>query len=428
MKQPAAGISRSRLFLAIAVVGSLTPPLLGAYGLVAFLGSRYWPHAVAVTWYAFSICALTALAVRVGWRTNALLALAVFHLLILSPEIFLRLADFRHEPGIQFGYARTSKFLRLAIDKDLFWTLPPDRPGVNAQGFRTYALPRKQAPGLACIVVLGDSVPFLGYPEIVEALLNARGEAARRYEVVNLSLAGYSSHQGRVLSQKYGDLLPADVVVIHYGWNDHWLARGSSDAEKTLVIDRSAAARMRSLIYRRIRLLQALRFVIGTGKATGEEAPAGLRVPPERYRENLVFLGDFWTRRGARILLLTAPSSYARLGVPDYLVRDGYASDKTSAESLHRNFNQIVRSVAADHGWPMLDLAADFAALEPPLLEQIFTDDGIHPTPTGTVVVGVRIAAAIPTLIDRDVPGARRTLDPPEKGLPKSGSLTDAPR
>ncbi len=349
-----------------------------------------------------------------GWRAGAFLGLSTLHLLVLAPEVGLRLAGFRYESGFWQGRSDgSSRFVRLVESESLFWTLPRDSPGVNPQGFRTLPLPRLEEAGLVRVVFLGDSLAYQGYPEIAATLLSNRG-GEPRFEIINMSLAGYSSHQGRVVADTYGDALAADLVVIGYAWNDHWLDSGGPD-EKRVVRPVPAvrlpgpAGRLTTAIFRRSRIAQAARYLFRT---RSDEADPQLRVPPAGFRENLVYLGDYWRKRRVEVIFLTLPSAHDRLGVPDYLVDQGLATNKETVIALHRTYNQIVREVAVEGGWSLLDLDRQFAALPRQDLEQIFLADGIHLSINGLALVADRVAAIV-----ADLAKSRITDAQPEEPL-----------
>ena len=94
-------------------------------------------------------------------------------------------------------------------------------------------------------------------------------------------------------------------------------------------------------------------------------------------------------------LFLTLPTSHHRLGVPAYLVEQGFARDEASVLELHRAYNRMIREVASGRGWPLLDLEAELGVLAAEDLEPIFLDDGIHLTPAGMALIAERVAAAI---------------------------------
>src|SRR5262249_7730440 len=139
--------------------------------------------------------------------------------------------------GIQFGYPRPEQFARLVPDAELFWRRPTGAPGINTFGFpgREIAIPKPS--NTHRIIFLGDSCTAQGYPQVVEALLNhAHGSPARQFECINMSMVGYSSHQGRVLAGRYGAMFQPDAVIVCYGWNDHWRAYGAPDSRKVVAV------------------------------------------------------------------------------------------------------------------------------------------------------------------------------------------------
>ncbi len=72
-----------------------------------------------------------------------------------------------------------------------------------------------------------------------------------------------------------------------------------------------------------------------------------VRVPADQYRNNLAGIYDVLNAAGIPVVFLTAPTSHYRDGVPDYLVDQDFARDRDSVKRLHRQYNDIVRQVAA---------------------------------------------------------------------------------
>ncbi len=304
---------------------------------------------------------------------RVLLSLGVLILVTVVPELGLRVAGFTHVSSIQFGYPTPEEFWHLVPDEELFWLLPSEDPEVNSLGFLGDE-PRIPKPaGTVRILFLGDSCSQQGYPEsypdIVGHLLRQAGAPV---EAVNLSMAGYGSHQGRALAQEHGARLEPDLVVVYYGWNDHWLAYGQ--------IDRNKSGSLRGeKLYRRSRLLQGLRRLTSSlGLARAPRALGVPRVPADHYRENLEAIV---ARFDVPVILITAPTAHRRLGVPDYLVAKGFASDAGAVLELHQAYNAIVRTVAASSPARLLDLDPEFEASKD--LRAMFLEDGIHLTEVG---------------------------------------------
>jgi len=322
--------------------------------------------------YTIALAALGAVAAaglsapkRAG---RLLLSLGVLNLVTVVPELGLRVAGFTYTSGIQFGYPTPDLFWQLVPDEELFWLLPTEDPQVNSLGFlgREPQVPKPE--GTVRILFLGDSCSQQGhpesYPDIVEHLLR-RAEVP--LDAVNLSMAGYGSHQGRALAAAQGARLEPDLVVVYYGWNDHWLAYGAIDREKR-------GALRNEQLYRRSHLLQGLRQLAVNAGLTGTPEPLdAVRVPAAHYRENLEAIV---ARFDVPVILITAPTSHRKLGVPDYLVDEGFARDKAAVLALHAEYNAIAREVAAATGAHLLDLDAAFE-LEVDL-RATFTEDGIH--------------------------------------------------
>jgi lysophospholipase L1-like esterase len=374
-------------------VGSLLAPLLTGY----FLNpspAGYWPYLnLSLVGLALAGWLAIRYLARRGKNVDWFLSIAALNLLLLAPELILRQLDFRYETGIQFGYPRLTHFESFILDDELFWRLRPERPGVNSWGFPGPEIALPKPANTYRLLFLGDSVAQQGYPAIVETLLNQPGnQAPRRIESVSLALSGYSTYQGRVLVNKYGDSLGPDLVLVCYGWNDHWLAYGDIDSKKKIRLDQSAVGQLSRELYHRSRLLQGLRYLLIPW--LGADQPlAVVRVPADEYRENLLYIGSFFSERNVPIIFITPPTSHHRLGVPDYLVDEGFALDKASVLALHQHYNQIAREVTTARAWPLLDLEREWAAR--PDLAEIFIQDGIHLTPAGSTLAAERIASFI---------------------------------
>lgn len=312
---------------------------------------------------------------------RALLSLAVLNLLTVAPELALRAANFSYASGVQFGYPTPEEFWEFVPDEDLFWLLPVEDPKVNSLGFWGEEPEVPKPDGLARLLFLGDSCSQQGYPEsypdIVEHLLRQNGLAV---DAVNLSMAGYGTHQGRALAERHGPALEPDAVVVYYGWNDHWLAYGAVDRDKP-------GSLRKETLYRRSRLLQLLRrLAVSSGVKRDAAALESVRVPAPHYRENLEAIV---ARFDVPVVLVTAPSSHRELGVPDYLVAKGFARDKGTVVALHAQYNAIVREVAHASGAHLLDLDALFQSGED--LRAAFTEDGIHLTEAGRWALARRV-------------------------------------
>jgi lysophospholipase L1-like esterase len=328
-----------------------------------------------------------------------LLGLGTLVVALALPEIALRLFGFHFEPGIEFGFPRPQAMAKFAPDERLFWKLRTGDASVaekwsgNSMGFPgpEVVLPKPQ--GMERILFLGDSCTFLGYPEFtMKDLRGAPEEKGKSFDSVILAIPGYSSHQGRVAAEMYGQNLEADVVVVYFGWNDHWKAYGSIDSEKVVHVSHSLPSRFFARASRDMRLLQAMNWL--RQRMTGADQPIGrLRVPPEEYAANLTAIDALFEQHGTQVIFVTAPTSHYALGVPPYLLLLHFVDDAEGAMKLHRAYNEIVRETARRTGAILLDLEAEAEARDD--LATLFIADGIHFTEAGNAWVGGRVAQCI---------------------------------
>lgn len=347
----------------------------------AFAGALGWTLAAGFALVAAAGFALIRSLSRAGRSSGPLFALWTLQALLVVPELGLRSAGFEHLSGIQFGYPHPEDFWQLELDDELFWKLPAGSPMSNSLGFFGPEPARPKPRGVQRLVMLGDSCsqqdhPF-AWPELAARELST---PERTWECVNLALSGYSSHQGLKVAQRWLGQLEPDLVAIYFGWNDHWLARGAIDSAK-----RPALAFER--VYRASALLQALRKLLVRTGLLGGDAPlmTQARVPLEEYRSNLVAMVALAREAGARVVLITAPSTHD-LAVPEYLLKHRFQTDARAVVEEHGRYNQALRELAERQQAPLLDLERDFAQRSD--RGALLREDGIHFSEAG------RIAAA----------------------------------
>ena len=276
-------------------------------------------------------------------------------------------------------------YWHLVPDEELFWKLPAADPDVNSLGFLG-AEPGPKLEGARRLLFLGDSCTQQeypnAYPEILGRLLDGRD--GPRIDVVNLSMAGYSSHQGLATARRFARRLEPDLAFAWFGWNDHWLAYGAIDSQK------SGALRGERM-YRESRLLQALRkLLVEWRHLSGTREPLEtVRVPLPEFSSNLHALVQHFRELGVPLVLVTAPSAHGELGVPRYLVEQHFAEDERAVLELHRDYVEAVRAVAQAEGAPILDLARELETRGD--LAELFARDGIHLSQRGRDVVAERV-------------------------------------
>ncbi len=327
--------------------------------------------------------------------------LVLFGVLVaaLAGELFLRAIGFGQQtPQMSFGVRAKQALERgyFETDPTLFWKPRPNR---NPRFQRAANLVHPDSPiaprgTRRRLIVLGDSCSRLvtsGLPYSASVQAELGSDA---WEVFNASVPGYSSHQG--LRWLQSQLLAAnpDVVVIYFGWNDHWRTPGRTDREYE-----------RSIRPGRIRLLNLL---------SRRPDPPPFRVPRDEYRENLQSMIDEVVRAGGRVVLIAAPYRFVEKNQRRY-VQDAYLLPEDDALAIHRSYLDIVREFSGQEGVAIVgaDVIFDTLGEAPPLLR----DDGIHFTNEGQRVMGALIAEQIRSGAGSDGTAAPALLNAARRAL-----------
>jgi len=278
-------------------------------------------------------------------------------------ETALRLAGFEYHlmPTVQFGWPDPQTIAaRYADDPDLFWVTRDYGDKLRAA--------RRTHPE---VIFMGDSCTEFGtYPARTLDVLTAEGAPVT--SGMQVAAGGWTSEQG--LAQLQRDVLPLHprVVVIFFGWNDHWMALGPTDPDLRM-------ARRFLWLADHSRLAQAaLEARVGVSEREGDRPN---RVPPARYRQNLDRMAALAKGAGIAPVFVTAPSNYAAGHEPDYLLRR-HIQRLSDVIPRHQQYVQLTRTAARESGAVLCDAAAAFAAL-PGAHDRYFKADAIHFTPEG---------------------------------------------
>ncbi len=322
------------------------------------------------------------------------LTLAVLNLMLVVPELSLRIARFHYESGVknvrEFGYpTRREYFSGVVPDEKLFWRYRRNSPEVNSWGFMGREIRVPKESNTYRIVFLGDSCMEQGYPYRVEEILNERCDGpGKRVESVSLAVSGYSSYQGKVLAELYGKMVAPDLAVVCYGWNDHWLAWNTTDSQKVIKLPTSVTEKAMTEMVHRFRLLQLCQWLLSpvSSKLLDE-----VRVPEEEYRQNLIAIGSIFSDLGCNVIFMTAPTAAYKTGLG--YDNSPFSLDENKALRLHKRYNEVVREVAQTGQGRLLDLEAEFNSL--PNVESLFIRDKIHYTPAGLAFLARRLSEFI---------------------------------
>jgi lysophospholipase L1-like esterase len=321
--------------------------------------------------------------------------LVLFGVLVAAAagEWFLRAIGFGQlTPQMSFGAQAERALERGYFDPDetLFWKPRPNR---NPRFQREANLVHPDAPipprgTRQRLIVIGDSCSRLvpgGLPYSASIQSELGGD---QWEVFNASVPGYSSHQGLLWLRSQLLAAEPDVVVLYFGWNDHWRTPGRTDRQYE-----------QSMRPGRLRLLNLL---------DRRPDPPPFRVPRDEYRENLRTMIDDVARKGGRVVLVAAPYHFTEKSLQRY-VEDAYLLPEDDALAIHRSYLEIVREFSGRDRVSILGADLIFEALgdTPPLLR----DDGIHLTRKGHLVMGTLIAEQLRSGAGRDGSAAPALLN-----------------
>ena len=310
------------------------------------------------------------------------LLISVLNIILVPAEAYIRSKGFRYESGIQFGYPRPYQFSPFEPDEKLFWKFAPSQPGINSYGFRGPEVRSPKPPGTYRIVFVGNSCTYQGFPHIIELILRDRDP---KIECLNFATPGYTSYQGKVIVKSYIDELEPDLLVVSFGWNDRWLAYGSIDEEKTIIVSHSRLAEALKTIYSNWRTLQFFRKTLAPLLGRIEPLDTS-RVPIDYFYRNLREIGGECEKRGIPVIFATEPSSHPSLGVPDFIIKSKYAASKESSLALFNDYNDAARMIAGESDtWRLVDL--DSLISHRLDVREIFTGDGLHFSQGGLALV-----------------------------------------
>ncbi len=326
-------------------------------------------------------------------------------------EAALRVTGFRFETGLaymRFNFPSPHELHNIfQPDPDLLWRM---RPGydfgrgfssLNSQGFRGPEFSAKKKEGALRVACLGDSVTFgrpeAAYTSTVSGLLD--DELGRPVEAMNFGVPGYSSLQGLRLLRKVLEEYKPDVVVILFGWNDHWLAKGYTDKEQLEQRTSSKEEKIHPL--QSLRLYQLVHKGVSALGLALKQPPKKLRVPPGQYSRNLASMIEECKRAGAVPVLATSPSAIPTGKVPDFLTHLGFINPEDDLSKLHNKYNQAVRDIAKERAAALVDLDLIFKSHGVTKLFDEPEKDLIHPNKKGYGLIGKSIANSIEEELER---------------------------
>jgi len=286
---------------------------------------------------------------------------------------------------------------------------------VDADGFRG---PPLDPAARYTVMAMGDSTTFgeitsstehpgmfisEPYPERLQTIaVNRNGPGA--LSVFNAGQCGYNSYHGLLLLKTKLRSLRPNIVTVKYGWNDLLYSNEPPGSYRE----------PSSAVVREVQDFLLLTAIYPFGKklakdfqgARQSEAAAALKLPTPRddwtpnvplldFDHNLRRIVEIARGRGAVVWLLTSGDAFmtddfrGREEAYDHVASQqgmtialGGIKSFRQLEELHARYNDTIRTVGADLGVPVVDIAERVYRRR--AAEHLFTSfDAIHPNETG---------------------------------------------
>ena len=339
----------------------------------------------------------------------ALIAAAIF---FAGLEIGLHAVHFHYQRSLsymEFGYPNRAELQQVfELDRELLFRMKPGYdfgPGfgpLNRQGFRGADFQKPKPEGMLRIACLGDSVTFGtmegAYPEMLEQIFKLI-QTGHAFQVYNFGVPGYSSWQGKRLLKEVIDQYHPDLVVIFYGWNDLWLARGFSDEEQSPKPE-VAITKLRDQLSK-LRTYQLLNKAVAAAQLKTKKNQADkFRVSTDKYQSNIDEMVRLAQASGAKVVVATRPAGFGLAPLPDFFEYLGFTKDDKNLESIHDRYNQSARRAAQDNGAALLDLDLIFRERGVKNFFDKPDKDIIHPNRAGLELIAESAAQAIISAIE----------------------------
>lgn len=290
-----------------------------------------------------------------------LFSVIVFIVFFGAGELILRVTNFKYAntPLEMWTYSKEKietcvngnnqkGIIRFRKDPVQFWA--------PVKSFENELTPEKSKDVIR-IAALGDSCTQgcsdwdLTYPKLLEKLLQGQ-LGTKKVEVLNSGVGSYSSFQGLKRLEHVVFKFHPDLLLVYFGWNDHWISRVE---DKDIPILSSFQVFALNLM-EQFRFFQFMNFLITRvrGKTLEQNSKYDIvfRVPVPEYEKNLNRFVDLAQAKRIPIVLITAPHGAFQNFIPFGL----FPFSKEDLIAAHYAYNQVVRKVAYERGVFLLDM------------------------------------------------------------------------
>jgi len=261
-------------------------------------------------------------------------------------------------------------------DENIGWKPRPgfthQQVSINSLGFRGEDIDLVAPEKTFRLAVLGDSTSFgllsdSPYAEQLQNRLNNL-ECDANFQVINGAVEGYSSEEA--LARLQYDIMPLQpkLLVVYIGWNDLYRVDPlipEAVTRKGSTLDQLAEHSM--LVKHTFKF--TYEYVMPRLRQTSEEDFVTYRnFQPIRYIDNLTAIIEEAEQNDMTVVLTTLPSILSDdmldktyLEVVHY---PNFTHDVDLLAILWERYNETIRNIAQEHDVLLVDLAAEFEALD----------------------------------------------------------------
>lgn len=273
---------------------------------------------------------------------NVILYFTVSLIIILILEI---ISNFIY---VENDYDKITKILK--EDSELIWVIRPyintvfesNRLFTNSLGFRNSEIKEKQKNR---IIIMGASPSFGWGVEKEKTYAYLLEEKLKDYEVINASVIGYSSYQGKILFEKKIKDLKPDMLIFAYGVNDpdrYRFFRNEDRPDKDLKPTPSYIIKLSNII-RKSKLLRLI-LNIAVEKGLSEyHINRSKRVNLDDFLENIDYFRNESVKSNFKLILLGFPflkppeyTKYSRCSENEIEIKKCLGIEKISAENFKK--------------------------------------------------------------------------------------------
>jgi lysophospholipase L1-like esterase len=218
-------------------------------------------------------------------------------------------ADIQAEPTTwyiysdELGWKKRPGFIGIMEEKEISIEREKLRREFDSQGFSAEDSAQVADNRIPKIITIGDSStlgygvpPDRTYAEQLDAMLPDM-------HVINLGVSGYTSYQGLRVLEKYMPVLNPSLIIVSFNFNDRRYVLSPDDIDSEAKFNRDMDGRRFAILQKKMylyRLLRALMLKVGIIHDVGHEGRGAVddlrtlnvRVPPDKYRENLAKMAD----------------------------------------------------------------------------------------------------------------------------------------